>query len=137
MVKTATKITTYPFHSAYFDMGRVVPVGFMHAIYINLLKALIKMWREEFKGLDASTGNYIIPQDRDQEHSCDQCRISTATSTTSRLEDSVFWMTWLVPYLLVRRYGARVKQNATTPAALFQSRRILYISFTAKCLIPK
>jgi hypothetical protein len=45
----------------YFDMGHVVPGEFMRTIYINLFKALIKLWRSEFKGLDAGTGNYIIP----------------------------------------------------------------------------
>ena len=35
--------------------------GFMHAVYINLFKALIGLWRGEYKGLDSGTGQYVIP----------------------------------------------------------------------------
>src|SRR5258706_12973920 len=35
----------------YFDMARAVPHGFMHAVYINQFKALIKLWHGKFKGL--------------------------------------------------------------------------------------
>jgi hypothetical protein len=45
----------------YFNMGQAIPGGYMHAICINLMKALITLWRSEFKGLDTGTGNYIIP----------------------------------------------------------------------------
>jgi hypothetical protein len=44
----------------YFDMGRAIPGGYMHAICINLMRALITLWRGEFKGLDPGSGNYII-----------------------------------------------------------------------------
>lgn len=39
----------------YFDMARAVPHGFMHMVYINQFKALIKLWWGNFKGLDVST----------------------------------------------------------------------------------
>ena len=33
----------------------------MHVVYINLFKALIGLWRSEYKGLDSGTGKYVIP----------------------------------------------------------------------------
>jgi len=45
----------------YFDMARSVPHGFMHMVYINQFKVLIKLWHGEFKGLDSGTGHYTIP----------------------------------------------------------------------------
>ena len=45
----------------YFDIGHAILGGCMHAIYINLFKALIKLWCREFKGLDTGNGHYIIP----------------------------------------------------------------------------
>jgi len=44
----------------YFDMARSVPHRFMHMVYINQFKALIKLWHGEFKGLDSGTGHYVI-----------------------------------------------------------------------------
>jgi len=101
----------------YFDMGRAVPSGFMHAIYINLFKALIKLWHGEFKGLDASTGNYIIPapiwerigiETRNAVKSIPASFIQSIPNIDTDFgnfmaEDLVFWMTWLVPYLLADR----------------------------------
>ena len=44
----------------YFDMAWSVPHGFMHAMYINQFKALIKLWWGKFKGLNNGNGNFII-----------------------------------------------------------------------------
>ena len=33
----------------------------MHAICMNLMRALITLWHGKFKGLDAGSSNYIIP----------------------------------------------------------------------------
>jgi len=101
----------------YFDMGRAIPGGFMHAVYINLFKALIKLWRGEFKGLDASTGNYIIPapiwerigiETRNAVKSIPASFVRSIPNIDTDFgnftaEDSAFWMTWLVPYLLADR----------------------------------
>ena len=101
----------------YFNMGHAIPGGFVHAIYINLFKALIQLWCGEFKGLDAGTGKYIIPAPI-----WERIRIKTSNVVNTTLasfvqsmpninidfgnfmaEDSVFWMTWLAPYLLAGR----------------------------------
>jgi len=101
----------------YFDMGRAVPGGFMHAVYINLFKALIKLWRGEFKGLDAGTGNYIIPapiwerigiETRNAVKSIPASFVRSIPNIDTDFgnftaEDSAFWMTWLAPYLLADR----------------------------------
>jgi len=98
----------------YFDMGRAVPNGFMHAVYINLFKALVKLWRGEFKGLDAGTGNYIIPApiwERIGIETRNAVRTIPAIFVRSMpnidtdfgnftAEDLAFWMTWLAPYVL-------------------------------------
>jgi len=44
----------------YFNMAQSVPHRFMHMVYINQIKALIKLWHGKFKGLDSGTGHYII-----------------------------------------------------------------------------
>lgn len=101
----------------YFDMGRAIPGGFMHAIYINLFKALIQLWRGDFKGLDAGTGNYIIPAPIWEKIGIEtRNAVNTTPASFVRsmpnidtdfgnftAEDSAFWMTWLAPYLLAGR----------------------------------
>ena len=98
----------------YFDMGHAIPGGFMHAIYINLFKALINLWCGNFKGLDAGTGNYIIPApiwERIGIETRDTVKTTLASFVRLMLnidtdfgnftaEDSAFWMTWLALYLL-------------------------------------
>ena len=39
-------------------MAWAVPYGFMHTVYINQFKALIKLWHSQFKGL---TSDYVVP----------------------------------------------------------------------------
>jgi len=83
-------------------------------VYINQFKALIKLWRGEFKGLDSSTGHYIIPHpiwktigiETQQAiktipasfiHSIPNIKANFHSFTA---EDNAFWLTWLAPYLL-------------------------------------
>ena len=101
----------------YFDMGRAIPGGFMHAIYINLFKALIQLWRGEFKGLDAGTGHYIISapiweriglETRNAVNTVPASFVRSMPNIDNDFsnftaEDSAFWMTWLAPYLLAGR----------------------------------
>lgn len=101
----------------YFDMGRSVPHGFMHAVYINLFKTLIKLWHGEFKGLDGGSGNYIIPHQIwntigiETRHSVNTIpavfvrSIPNIATDLNRFtaEDNAFWLTWLAPYLLSGR----------------------------------
>jgi len=88
--------------------------GFMHAVYINLFKSLIGLWHGDYKDLDSSTGDYVIPGQI-------WCQIGIETRWAVRTipaafiqsipnintdfssftaEDNAFWLTWLVPYLL-------------------------------------
>ena len=101
----------------YFDMGCAIPGGFMHAIYINLFKALIQLWRGEFKGLDAGTGHYIISaliweriglETRNAVNTVPASFVRSMPNIDNDFsnftaEDSAFWMTWLAPYLLAGR----------------------------------
>jgi len=98
----------------YFNMGLAIPGGFMHTVYINLFKALIKLWCGEFKGLGASTGNYIIPapiwerigiETRNTVKSIPASFVQLILNIDTDFgnftaEDLAFWMTWLAPYLL-------------------------------------
>ena len=98
----------------YFDMAQAVPHGFMHAVYINQFKALIKLWHGEYKGLDNGTGDYIIPGpiwhiiDIKTKHTTKTipatfiCSIPNIDRDFNSFtaEDSGFWLTWLAPYLL-------------------------------------
>jgi hypothetical protein len=98
----------------YFDMAHLVLHGFMHAVYINLFKCLIRLWRSDYKGLDSSTSKYVIPSQI-------WCQISIETRQAVKTipaafvrsipnididfssfttEDNAFWLTWLVLYLL-------------------------------------
>ena len=98
----------------YFNMAWAVPHGFMHTVYINQFKALIKLWHGEFKGLDSGTSNYIMPgpiwhiMGIETKHTT---KTIPAAFTHSILninhdfnsftaEDSGFWLNWLAPYLL-------------------------------------
>ena len=95
-------------------MGCAVPGGFMHAIYINLFKALIRLWHGEFKGLDTGTSDYIIPaliweqigiETRNAVNTILASFVQSMPNINSNFsnftaEDSAFWMTWLVLYLL-------------------------------------
>ena len=101
----------------YFDMAWAVPHGFMHAVYINQFKALIKLWCSEFRGLDNGTGNYTIPgqiwhtigiktkgavKTIPAAFICSipniDCDFNSFTA-----EDGGFWISWLSPYLLADR----------------------------------
>jgi hypothetical protein len=75
-------------------MAHSVPHGFMHAVYINLFRSLLRLWRGEYKGLDSGTGNISHPRralegncDRDQEsHEDDStclCLVNTFTAQLS------------------------------------------------------
>ena len=91
--------------------------SFMHAIYINLFKALIKLWRGEFKGLDTGNGHYIIPapiwerigiETRDAVNTVPASFVRSMPNIDTDFsnftaEDSAFWFTWLAPYLLAGR----------------------------------
>ena len=95
-------------------MARAVPHGFMHAVYINQFKALIKLWHGKYKGLDNGTGDYIIPGPIWHIIGIEtKCATKTIPATficsipnidhdfnSFTAEDSGFWLTWLVPYLL-------------------------------------
>ena len=101
----------------YYDMARAVPHGFMHAVYINQFKALIKLWRGEFKGLDVGTGNYTLPGAIWHTVGIEtRCAVKTIPSVficsipnidcnfnSFTAEDGGFWLTWLAPYLLADR----------------------------------
>ena len=98
-------------------MGHVVPHGFMHAIYINLFKALIKLWRGEFKGLDSGNGRYLISGPIWRTIGLETRRaVKTIPAAfvcaipnidmdfnSFTTEDNAFWFTWLAPYLLADR----------------------------------
>jgi hypothetical protein len=101
----------------YFDMGRAIPGGYMHAICINLMKALITLWRGEFKGLDAGTGNYIIPADvwntigeetRNSNHWIPAAFVRSIPNIDTDFgnftaEASAFWMMYIAPHVLKNR----------------------------------
>lgn len=101
----------------YFDLARSVPYGFMHVMYINLFKALIKLWRGEYKGLDAGTGNYVVPapiwrrigiETRNAVKTIPAIFIRSIPNIDTDFnsftaEDNAFWLTWLAPYLLADR----------------------------------
>ena len=101
----------------YFDMGHSVPHGFMHAVYINQFKALIKLWRGDFKGLDAGRGSYIIAGPIWRTIGLETKRaVKTIPAAFVRsipnidsdfnsftAEDNAFWLTYLAQYLLVDR----------------------------------
>jgi len=95
-------------------MAQGVPHGFMHMVYINQFKALIKLWHGKFKGLDSSTSHYIIPHliwktisiETQQAiktilasfiHSIPNIKADFHSFTA---EDNLFWLTWLALYLL-------------------------------------
>ena len=101
----------------YFDMARSVPHGFMHAVYINLFRALVRLWRGEYKGLDSGTGDYVIPGALWKDIGIETrqaVKIIPAAFVRSipnidtdfnsyTAEDNAFWLTWLAPYLLSGR----------------------------------
>jgi len=101
----------------YWDMARSVPHGFMHSVYINQFKALIRLWRGEFKGLDSGTGHYLIPPPiwhrigAETEAAVKTIPASFVRSTPNidtdlnrfTAEDNAFWITWLAPYVLEHR----------------------------------
>jgi hypothetical protein len=98
-------------------MGRSVPHGFMHAVYINQFKALIKLWRGEFKGLDSGSGSYVISgsiwrtiglETRRAVKTIPAAFVRSIPNIDTDLnsftaEDNAFWLTWLAPYLLSDR----------------------------------
>jgi len=106
-------------------MGCAILGGFMHAIYINLFKALIKLWRGEFKGLDTGTGNYVIPaqvwekigiETRNAVNTIPAAFVRSMPNIDTDFgnftaEDLAFWMTWLAPYLLAGRLPKRYYEH--------------------------
>ena len=101
----------------YFDMGRAIPGGYMHAICINLMRALITLWRGEFKALDAGSGNYIIPADiweiigeetHDSNHWIPAAFVRSLPNIDTDFgnftaEASAFWMMYIAPHVLRTR----------------------------------
>jgi len=101
----------------YFDMAQSVPHGFMHMVYINQFKVLIKLWHGEFKGLDSGTSHYIIPhaiwktisiETRQAVKTIPASFVRSIPNITADFhsftaEDNMFWLTWLAPYLLAGR----------------------------------
>ena len=101
----------------YFDMARSVPHGFMHAVYINQFRALIRLWRGEYKGLDSGTGTYIIPsalwkvigtETRQAVKTIPAAFVRSIPNIDTDFnsftaEDNAFWLTWLAPHLLSGR----------------------------------
>jgi len=89
----------------------------MHVVYINLFKALIRLWQGEYKGLDSGTGNYVIPHAMWRRIGIEtRCAVKTIPAAFVRsipnintdfnsftAEDNAFWLTWLAPYLLAGR----------------------------------
>jgi hypothetical protein len=101
----------------YFDMGWAILGRYMHAICINLMKALITLWRGEFKGLNMGAGNYILLAhiwEKIGEETCDSNQwmpaafvglipnIDTDFSTFTA-EASAFWMMHIAPHVLQDR----------------------------------
>ena len=102
----------------YFDMGRAIPGGYMHAymhpVCINLIRALVTLWRGEFKGLDAGSGSYIIPAEIWKaigEETRDSNRWIPAAFVRSlpnidtdfgnfTAEASAFWVMYIAPHVL-------------------------------------
>ena len=86
----------------------------MHIVYINLFKALIRLWHSEYKGLDSGTSSYIIPGPiwhsigMETRHTVKTIPAAFVRSIPNinadfnsyTAKDSVFWLTWLSPYLL-------------------------------------
>ena len=101
----------------YFNMARSIPHGFMHAMYINQFKALIKLWQGKFKGLDNGNGNFIISiliwhiigvETRHAVKTIPSGFIRSIPNidldfNSFTAKDSGFWLTWLAPYLLADR----------------------------------
>jgi hypothetical protein len=44
------------------DFARGIPWDFMHLLYENVVKNLVKLWKGKFKKLDDGTQDYIIPK---------------------------------------------------------------------------
>jgi len=44
------------------DFAQGDPWDFMHLLFENIVKNLISMWKEKFKGLNAGSQNFIIPE---------------------------------------------------------------------------
>jgi len=98
----------------YFDMGRAIPGGYMHAVCINLTRALITLWCGKFKGLDAGSGSYIIPADmwkmigEETRHSNHLIPAAFVRSLPNidldfgnfTVEASAFWMMYIAPHVL-------------------------------------
>ena len=92
-------------------MAWAVSHGFMHAVYINQFKALIKLWCSQFKGL---TSDYVVPdaiwrivgiETRSAVQTIPAAFIHWIPNidlnfNSFTAEDSGFWLTWLAPYLL-------------------------------------
>jgi hypothetical protein len=101
----------------YFDMACSVPHGFMHAVYINLFRALIRLWRGEFKGLDSGTGGYVMSgavwkaigfETKQAVKTIPAAFVRSIPNIDTDFnsftaEDNAFWLTWLAPYLLSGR----------------------------------
>ena len=98
----------------YFDMGRAIPGGYIHAVCINLMRALVTLWRGEFKGLNTGSSNYIMPADiwemiREEMHDSNRWMPATFVRLLPNIhtdfgnftaEGSAFWMMYIAPHVL-------------------------------------
>jgi hypothetical protein len=99
------------------DFARGIPWDFMHLLYENVVKNLVKLWKGKFKGLDDGTQDYIIP-----EHIWKQIGEETVAAVKDNpsafvrslgnidndqsnytAEGWAFWFTYLAPFLLKNR----------------------------------
>ena len=86
----------------------------MHAICINLMRALVTLWHGKFKGLDAGSGDYIIPADiwdtiGEETHSSNHWMPAAFVSSLPNIntdfgnftaEALAFWMMYIAPHIL-------------------------------------
>ena len=90
----------------YFDMGRAIPGGYIHAVCINLIRALITLWRGEFKGLDVGSGTYTIPPGiweviGEMPAAFVRSLLNVHTNFGNfTAEASSFWMMYIAPHVL-------------------------------------
>ena len=98
----------------HFDMGQAIPGGYVHAICINLIQALVTLWHGEFKGLDAGTGHYIIPAEiwkaigevtHDSNHWVPAAFVRSLANINTNFrkftaEASAFWLMYIAPHVL-------------------------------------
>ena len=95
------------------------PYDFMHLIYENLLKNLVLLWTNEFKGLDTGTGNYVLDatvwdaigaataKSSDTIPSVYSARLRSISGdrSTFTADNWSFWALYIGPVLLQRKFS--------------------------------